>query len=154
SVRRFEFDSVRVDLPTPLPVLARLGGVSAPELAELNPHLLTGVAPAFYWVWVPKGTAAATEQAWRASEFRGRGGFAYYTLRAGESIATLAEAGMTADQLRDLNPGVVVDAVQAGDRLRVFADAARTLSARRVDRAAAETRPEPHLAGHPVAQRR
>jgi membrane-bound lytic murein transglycosylase D len=148
--RRFEFDSLQVELPTPLPVLARLGGVSAVELAELNPHLLRGVAPAFYWIWVPKGTAAATQQAWGASEFRSRGGFAYYTLRPGETVATLGAAGLTGDQLRDLNPGVVVDAVASGDRVRMYADAARALSARPGERGASDPPPAPHLAGRPA----
>lgn len=154
-VRRLEFDSVRVDLATPLPVLARLGGVSAPELAELNPHLQRGVTPAQYWVWVPKGSGAAAQQAYRESAFRRRGGFETYTLRAGEDAAAVTSAGnMTMDEVRDLNPGVLVDRMAPGDRVRIYADAARVLGARpepRVARGDAEARSGPRLAGRPTA---
>src|SRR5205085_59750 len=36
--RRFAYDSVRVDVPTPLAELARITSVTAADLADLNPH--------------------------------------------------------------------------------------------------------------------
>jgi membrane-bound lytic murein transglycosylase D len=157
-VRRLEFDSVKVDLATPLPVLARLGGTSPGELAELNPHLHRGVAPAFYWIWVPKGSGPAAQQAYRESAFRRRGGFSDYLLRAGEDVASIGlAANMTLSELRELNPGVPVDAVASGSRVRLYADAVRALAARPVERVA-RTESDgsagatgPRLAGQPVA---
>jgi len=129
--RPFEFDSIQLDLPTPLPVLAKAGGLLLGELADLNPHLVRGEAPPFYWVWVPKGSGAALLQAYRASDFRRRGGLASYTLRAGEDAAAVAQAGgLTLDEVRDLNLGVAVDRLGRGDRIRLYADAVRALQAR------------------------
>jgi nucleoid-associated protein YgaU len=64
---------------------------------------------------------------------------------------------MTMDEVRDLNPGVVVDRMAPGDRVRIYADAARALGARpepRVARVARgdaqEARSEPRLTGRPA----
>jgi len=136
-VRRFEFDSMQVDLPTPLPVLARAGSISLAQLSELNPHLVRGTAPAFYWLWVPKGTGTALQQAYATSEFRRRGGYAWYTLRRGEDATKVALASnLTVDDLRSLNLSTNVDALGRGDRLRLYADAARALDARPAERVA------------------
>jgi membrane-bound lytic murein transglycosylase D len=136
-VSRFEFDSMQVDLPTPLPVLARAGGISLAQLADLNPHLYRGTVPAYYWLWVPKGSGPALQQAYAASEFRRRGGYAWYTLRRGEDAAKVAlAANLTVDQLRDLNLSANVDDLGRGDRVRLYADAARALDARPVERLA------------------
>lgn len=153
--RRLEFDSVQVDLATPLPVLARLAGAPLGEVAELNPHLHRGVAPSWYWVWMPKGSGPAAQQAYRESAFRRRGGFADYTLRADEDAARIVlAANMTLDELRDLNPGVPVDGIAAGSRVRLYADAVRALAARpgeQVTQAAGDgERPAPRLAGRPA----
>jgi membrane-bound lytic murein transglycosylase D len=130
-VQRFEFDSIQVDLSTPLPVLAKAGSISLAQLADLNPHLYRGIVPPFYWVWVPKGTGMALQQAYQASAFRRHGGFASYTLRRGEDATSVAQAaGLTMDELRDLNLSTNVDQLGRGDRIRLYADAARTLESR------------------------
>ena len=72
GLRRFAYDSVRVDLATPLSVLAQVGNLPLGELQELNPHMLRQVAPRNYWVWVPLGQGAPLQQAFLASEFRQR----------------------------------------------------------------------------------
>ena len=136
-VRRFEFDSIQVDLPTPLPVLARIGGVPLGELAELNPHLYRGLVPSYYWVWVPKGQGSGLRQAYAASEYRRRGGFQYYTLRRGEDARKIALASnLTLDQLRELNLSTNLDQLGRGDRIRLYADAARALDTRPAERLA------------------
>jgi membrane-bound lytic murein transglycosylase D len=156
-MRPFEFDSIQLDLATPLPVLAKAGGLLLGELVDLNPHLLRGEAPPFYWVWVPKGSGAALLQAYRASDFRRRGGLAGYTLRSGEDAASIARAGgVTVDEVRDLNPGVAVDRLGRSDRVRLYADAVRSLQARPVEREARDVdggagEAGPRLAGRPAA---
>ena len=136
-VRRFAYDSVRVDLATPLSVLAQVGNIPLNELTELNPHIFRQVAPRNYWVWVPFGQGGALQQAFTASEFRQRGGFATYRVREGDSLARLAElSGLTAEQIRSLNLSVGTDALRPGTSLRLYADAARVLNAR----------PEPRVA--------
>ncbi|HEX8906993.1 MAG TPA: LysM peptidoglycan-binding domain-containing protein, partial [Longimicrobiaceae bacterium] len=136
-VPRFEFDSMQVDLPTPLPVLARAGSISLAQLAELNPHLYRGTVPAYYWLWVPKGTGPALQQAYQGSDFRRRGGFAWYTLRRGEDAAKVALASnLSMEELRDLNLSTNVDRLGRGDRIRLYADAARALDTRPAERLA------------------
>jgi membrane-bound lytic murein transglycosylase D len=130
-VRRFAYDSVRVDLATPLSVLAQVGNIPLSELTELNPHIFRQVAPRNYWVWVPFGQGGALQQAFTASEFRQRGGFGTYRVREGDSLARLAElSGLTAEQIRSLNLSAGTDALRPGTTLRLYADAARVLNAR------------------------
>lgn len=134
---RFSYDSIRVDLATPLSVLAQVGNLPLPQLVDLNPHMVRQVAPANYWVWVPAGQAAGLRQAYAESEFRRRGGFGYYRVREGDSLQRLADlSGVSPDRIRSLNLSANLDALRPGERLRMFADAARTLNARPVERVA------------------
>lgn len=134
---RFTYDSVRVDLATPLSVLAQAGNLPVQQLVDLNPHMLRQVAPANYFVWVPAGQAAALRQAYADSEFRRRGGFSYYRVREGDSLQRLADlSGVSPDRIRSLNLSTNLDALRPGERLRIFSDAARTLNARPVERVA------------------
>jgi membrane-bound lytic murein transglycosylase D len=67
----FAFDSIHVEIATPLAELARLGDLSITDLTQLNPHLVQGRTPANgYWVWVPAGQGEALQRAWLASSFR------------------------------------------------------------------------------------
>ena len=146
--RRFAYDSVRVDLATPLSVLAQIANLPVNELLDLNPHMLRQVAPRNYWVWVPLGQGVPLQQAFAASEFRQRGGFGVYRVREGESLARLAElSGVPEDRIRAMNLSANVDNLRAGDRLRLYADAVRVLDARPEERPA---RRRPRVLGDPV----
>ncbi|MBW3570253.1 MAG: LysM peptidoglycan-binding domain-containing protein, partial [Gemmatimonadetes bacterium] len=149
AARRFAYDSVRVDLPTPLPVLAQIGSLPLSELTDLNPHLFRQIAPRNYWVWVPLGQGAPLQQAFAASEFRRRGGYAVYRVREGESLSRLAElSGVPVDRIRAMNLSTSLDNLRAGDHVRLYADAVRVLDARPVQRAA---RPDaPRVLGDPA----
>lgn len=150
AVRRFAFDSMQVDLATPLSILALIGNLTTAELAELNPHLLRQLAPRNYWVWVPLGQGMPLQLAYEGSEFRRRGGFADYRVRQGESLARIAElSGVPADQIRSLNLSSSLDDLRPGDRVRLYADAVRVLDARPVERLA---RAEPRVLGEPAAR--
>jgi membrane-bound lytic murein transglycosylase D len=148
--RRFAYDSVRVDLATPLSVLATVGNLPLNDLTELNPHLFRQVAPRDYWVWVPRGQGGSLQQAYHASDFRQRGGFGTYRVREGDSLARLAElSGLTAEQIRSLNLSAGTETLRPGTTLRLYADAARVLNARpqpRVARAETE-RSRPRVLG-------
>lgn len=140
--RAFGFDSIRVDLATPLSVLAAVGNIPLPELVELNPHLLRQVAPPRYWVWVPAGQGAALQPAYAASEFRQRGGYDSYRVREGDTLDRLAElSGLPAERIRQLNLSLG-ETVQPGQQLRLFADAARVLNERPMPRLARAETPE------------
>lgn len=128
----FAYDSVQTDLPTPIAELARIGGLTTHELSRLNPHLVRATTPpGRYWLWVPAGTGPFVQEAYRSSEFRRRGGFARYRVRAGDDIALLAELGeVDVNRIRSLNPEVVGDSLRVGQTLVLPADAARMLAAR------------------------
>jgi membrane-bound lytic murein transglycosylase D len=156
--RQFAFDSLRVDLQTPLSVLAAIGNIPLQEMVDLNPHLVRQVAPARYWVWVPAGQGTALASAFATSEFRQRGGYATYRVREGDTLERLAElSGLSAERIRSLNLSVG-ESPQPGAQLRLFADAARVLNERPMPRLArAETserssRSRPRVLGDPPAE--
>jgi len=154
-VRRFEFDSIQVDLPTPLPILARIANLPLGQLTELNPHLFRGVVPAFYWLWVPRGNGPALQQAYATSDYRRRGGFQSYTLRRGEDAQKIALASnLTLAELRELNLATNLDVLGRGDRIRLYADAARALQARPMERVASRDADDPEPTERRRATRR
>lgn len=138
-VRPFLYDSVRTDLSIPLAELALMADLPALALAELNPHLHRGMTPeGSYWVWVPRGTGPALQQAYLDSEFRREGGYGSYATRRGDSAEKLAlYAGMTISRIRELNPRADLEKLPAGTRLRLPRPAVATLAARPVERVAA-----------------
>jgi len=148
----FAYDSVHVDIATPLAELAEIGGVSADDLVRLNPHLLQRITPAGgYWVWVPAGTGPSVYHAFQNSEFRRDGGFASYTVRRGDNLGRIAErSGLSAARVRELNPGTNWDRLAAGQRLRLPAGATRTLAALPPEPAA--PKPETRVAAAPAAK--
>jgi membrane-bound lytic murein transglycosylase D len=95
----FAFDSIHVEIATPLAELAKLGDLSLTDLSQLNPHLVQGRTPANgYWVWVPAGQGEAMQRAWLASSFR----------RNQESAPRTASRPATAQE-----PAVAVNAARA-----------------------------------------
>ncbi|MDP9348616.1 MAG: LysM peptidoglycan-binding domain-containing protein [Gemmatimonadota bacterium] len=138
TARPFAYDSIRTDLSIPLSELAALGSVSASALAELNPHLVRGTTPAgSYWVWVPRGTGPAVQQAYLGSQFRRDGGYGSYAVRTGDTVEKLASvAGVEVERFRELNASLDLQKLTPGTRLRLPKRAAETLSARPVERLA------------------
>ena len=151
---RFAYDSVRVDIATPLAELATLGNFPLQELTDLNPHLRQQIAPAQYWVWVPAGSGRALQTAFDGSDFRRRGGFGTYTVRAGDDLAAIAfAANLTEERVRQMNLGVNFSRLGRGDRLRLPADAARALSARPAARLASSDRAASSRSESPSSER-
>ncbi|MBA4159569.1 MAG: LysM peptidoglycan-binding domain-containing protein [Gemmatimonadetes bacterium] len=132
----FAYDSVHVDLATPLSVVAEVGGLATDDLVRLNPHLLQRTTPAgSYWVWVPVGTGASVQQAYMQSDFRRGQGYGSYTVRRGDNLGKLAEAsGVSASHMREMNPKTNWEKLAVGHRLRLPATAVRTLQERPVQR--------------------
>jgi membrane-bound lytic murein transglycosylase D len=138
-VKPFAYDSIQTDLSIPLAELAMMANLPALAVAQLNPHLHRGMTPAGnYWVWVPRGSGPALQQAYMSSEVRRDGGYGSYAVRRGDSAEKLAlVAGMTISRIRELNPSVDLEKLPNGARLRLPRAAAATLAARPVERVAA-----------------
>jgi membrane-bound lytic murein transglycosylase D len=145
----FTFDSIQTDLATPFSELARLGDVTAGQLAQLNPHLVRRSTPAGrYWLWVPAGTGAVLQEAYASSDFRRDGGLEEYTVRRGDQLAALLElTGAAPERVRELNAGVDLEKLKAGQKLTLPATMARTLAARPAPKA------EPTLASSAAGKR-
>lgn len=118
---RFAFDSIHVDLATPIPVLASIAQVEPEVLVRLNPHLLRGMTPAGgYWVWVPGGQGAELQRRYLASDFRKQNGLGTYVVKRGDFLGRIASrAGMTMAEVRELNSGVSFEPLQIGVELRM-----------------------------------
>jgi membrane-bound lytic murein transglycosylase D len=129
---RFAYDSLLVDLETPLAELAAMGEVPLEDLRRMNPHLIRGATPAGpYWVWTPPGRGAELQQAFLGSEFRRGGGYGTYTVRRGDSLGMIAQiTGVPAGRIREINRGVDFDRLRAGARIRLPKGAVETLAAR------------------------
>ncbi len=132
-VKSYRPDSIRVDVETPVAELARIAALNVTQLTELNPHLHRGIAPANYWVWTPEGSGSALQAAFDTSGYRRGGGYAWYTLRAGENVAQVAAAaGIPVERVRELNLSAALERLGRGDRVRLPAPLVRTLDARPV----------------------
>src|SRR5690606_8879745 len=116
----FAFDSVYVEYATPLTVLADIGGVKLADLQKLNPHLIRGITPAGYWVWVPSSRGPEIQRAYLASDFHRERGFATYVVRRGDYLGRIAErSGVKMARIRELNPDVDFEPLQIGEKLRL-----------------------------------
>jgi len=133
----FAFDSVYVEYATPLTVLADIGGVKLADLQKLNPHLIRGITPAGYWVWVPSSRGPEIQRAYLASDFHRERGFATYVVRRGDYLGRIAErSGVKMARIRELNPDVDFEPLQIGEKLRLPYTALQRLE--ESNRAAAE----------------
>lgn len=155
-VRPFAYDSIRTDLSIPLAELAMMANLPAIAIAELNPHLHRGMTPAGnYWVWVPRGSGPALQQAFLDSEIRRDGGYGSYAVRRGDSAEKLALfAGMTISRIRELNPSVDLEKLPSGARLRLPRVAVATLAARPVERVASRNSDDGETRGRERSEER
>jgi membrane-bound lytic murein transglycosylase D len=126
----FAYDSVRVETPVPLALLARASGVSLETLRRWNPHLVHGITPSPYWLWTPRGTGERVRAAYLAGSFDSGGGYVLYTVRAGDTRASL-DAAAGRGRVAELNGEPTT--IRAGQRLVLPRSALAPL-----DRAAAE----------------
>jgi membrane-bound lytic murein transglycosylase D len=146
----FAFDSVHVDQSLSLSELAAMAGVPEARLVSLNPHLFSGTTPADgYWVWVPAGSGVQAQRSYIAAAQRRGRGVGTYTVRWGDTLSGLARlSGLTSASIRELNPRVDFDRLQAGATINLPASAAEALSSRSTSESTAEA---PTEAGSPTA---
>jgi membrane-bound lytic murein transglycosylase D len=86
-----ETDSLIMDAPTHLALIADAVDRPLSELKELNPALLKSVAPAGFKVNVPKGTLSAVESAFAVVPLAKRDSWRLHRVSQGDSFAALAK---------------------------------------------------------------
>jgi membrane-bound lytic murein transglycosylase D len=116
----FAFDSIHVDVSVPLSELAGMVGLPEELLASMNPHLFWETTPGTgYWLWVPYGAGIEAQRAFVAARDR-IPEYVEYTVRWGDSLSALVQRmGVSSARIRELNPRVNFDRLQAGATIRL-----------------------------------
>jgi membrane-bound lytic murein transglycosylase D len=112
-----EYDTVEIAAPTSLALVADITGVSAPELAALNPSVLKRVAPAGYALHVPKGAGDQFIPALETIPPDRRVSWRMHRVGPGETLAAIGKQySVAASGIVALNSLPSTGAVE-GDRL-------------------------------------
>ncbi|HVP45321.1 MAG TPA: transglycosylase SLT domain-containing protein [Bryobacteraceae bacterium] len=86
-----EYDNVAVSSPTHLALVADITNIPVPELHDLNPSLLRGLAPAGYSLHVPKGTGSYLMAALQMVPEERRASWRVHKVEDGETLATIGK---------------------------------------------------------------
>ncbi|MCS6954261.1 MAG: transglycosylase SLT domain-containing protein [Bryobacterales bacterium] len=84
------YEAVEITAPTSLQLVADITGAPVELLRELNPALLTPVAPAGYSLRVPHGEGASVASVLRMIPPEGRGRWRMHRVAGGETLAEIA----------------------------------------------------------------
>ncbi len=112
-----EYDTVALDAPTNLALVADAIERPVSEIRELNPALLRGSAPAGYQLRVPKGTAAALMAALEQVPASRRASARMHRVERGETLAAIARRYGSAPAAILAANSNVIDAPEVGDVL-------------------------------------
>jgi len=127
-----EFDTIEVDAPTHLGLVADLTDAPMPELQDLNPALLKGVAPAGYVLHVPKGTGGTLSASLQMIPAERRASWRMHKVASGETLASIGKRyGMAGGSIAAAN-GLKQASPMAGDRLLIPAAYRESAVAKRV----------------------
>jgi membrane-bound lytic murein transglycosylase D len=85
-----EYDTMALEVPTSLAIVADSAERPLAEIQELNPALLKPVAPAGYQLRVPKGSSAGVLMALEAVPLEHRANWRIHKVSQGETIAEIA----------------------------------------------------------------
>ncbi len=122
-------DVVRIEGQTDLRVLARLGGMDADVMKQLNPQLRRGMTPPgdVTEVKVPAGMGDAMSRAYTSLPASERLVLARHEVESGESLASIAhQFGVTSTQLATANKLAKNATVKPGQQLIIPAVSAST----------------------------
>ena len=86
-----EYDTLAVTAPTSLLLVSDLTEMPQAELAELNPAVLHGLAPAQYPLHVPKGSGAQLAEALERVPAEHRDSWRAHRVVSGETLATIGK---------------------------------------------------------------
>jgi membrane-bound lytic murein transglycosylase D len=127
-----EYDTIAVDAPTHLGLVADLTDAPMPELQDLNPALLRGVAPAGYVLHVPKGTGGTLSASLQMIPAERRASWRMHKVTSGETLAVIAKHyGMAGGSIAAAN-GLKQASPAAGDRLLIPASYRESAAPKRV----------------------
>lgn len=138
--RPMEFDTIELQSPTHIALVADALERPVAELKELNPALIRTVAPAGYSLHVPKGTLPALESAFAVIPPNRRDSWRIHRVQEGETLGALAKRFNTQTSLvgaanhEDLPAAgewAAIPVGYPGDRAPVKKPAAKTAAARK-----------------------
>ena len=112
-----QYETVKLDAPTNLALVADATDRTVSEIRELNPSLLKSVAPVGYELRLPSGTLASLTAALEAIPANRRVSWRVHKVGAGETLASIARQYRTAvGSIADANPQAL-DGPAAGEML-------------------------------------
>jgi membrane-bound lytic murein transglycosylase D len=137
-----EYDTVDLTIPTNLPLVSDLTETPLPQLTELNPAVLGGVAPQGYALHVPKGTGAQLSSGLEPVPAEHRDAWRVHRVESGETLASIAKRfGVATAGIVAANNLKAPEAPE-GDRLLIPAAVRPVVPARRPAATAANRRPQ------------
>ena len=156
-----EYDTIELEAPTHLALVAAAIDRPLSELKDLNPAVLHQIAPAGYALHVPKDTRGLVEEAFQAVPASHRDTWRIHRVEPGDTFATIAKKYSTApvlvastnrDELPDVGRLVAVPASYPVDRPVVRPPVQRAAGPRTAAGRAATKAPVPAAARKPQAQ--
>ena len=113
-----EYESISIDAPTNLELIADAAEQPVSVIRDLNPSLLRNMAPAGLQVHVPKGSAEATVAALRSVPATNRDAWRLHHVQLGDTLASVALQYHSSPQ-RILAANSSADSLEAGQLLLV-----------------------------------
>lgn len=133
-----EYDSIHLTAPTNVNLVADATLQPVSVIRDLNPALLTTVAPAGYEAHVPKGSAEDARAALETVPANNRQAWRLHHVEAGDTIATIAKSyHLTPERIVAVNSQA--DSIEAGDTLLIPAVYHPEITRRTVSRRATLT---------------
>jgi len=113
-----EYDSIHLTVPTNINLVADATLQPLSVIRDLNPSLLTTVAPAGFEAHVPKGSAEDTRAALETVPASNRQAWRLHHVEAGDTLATIAKSYHLAPE-RIVAVNSQADTIEAGDTLLI-----------------------------------
>jgi len=134
-----DYDTLPLEAPTNLALVADVIERPVSEVRELNPSLLRGSAPAGYQLHVPKGTVATLTSALDQVPAASRASSRMHRVEHGETLAAIARMYGSAPSAISAANSNIINAPEAGDLLIIPAAYHESVPAKRVSRSSARS---------------
>jgi membrane-bound lytic murein transglycosylase D len=137
--RPIEYDSVKLNAPTNVALVADAVERPVSEIRELNPALLKGVAPQGYALRIPKGSEQTLSAALESVPADKRASWRIHHVEKGDTLAVIARRYSIAASAISSANNSTVSAPEAGDVLLIPASYREPAPVRRAIRSARTT---------------